>query len=214
VGSPVSTEFDWLDAPVEAPVVSVQKALSGEADKNADPRFHSLAADTRRLPMRQKLLLRSLLANQMHPARAIKAMNEALVKLGAAKVDVSTVYRWMRSSELQKLVERYSDLAAEAAGIGNVTTTMLRIDAIVEEALEAQPIVDRSGKVVGYAKDFKAALKGLEMLGKSQGAFREDEEDRRRVTVVLDFSGDRQQGEQESETVQDPIDGEFEEIKR
>jgi hypothetical protein len=155
-----------------------------------------------------------LLVNQMHPARAIKAMNTALVKMGAAKVDVSTVYRWLRDSRLRALVERYSDLAAEAAGIGNVTTTMLRIDAIVEEALEEQPIIDRKGNVVGHAKDFKAALKGLEMLGKSQGAFREDEEDRRRVTVVLDFSGDRQQGDQESENVEDAIDGEFEEIQR
>lgn len=208
-------EFDWMDekpAPAAKPSTEIAKALSGEADKNTDPRFGNLAADTRQLPLRQKLLLRCLLTNQMHPARAIRAMNKALEKMGAPKVDTSAVYRWMRGKQFQGLVQRYSDLAAEAAGVGNVASTLLRIDQIVEEALEAQPILDRNRNVVGYAKDFKAALKGLELLGKTQGAFRENEEDKRRVTVVLDFSGERQQGEQESETVDTAIDGEYTEV--
>jgi hypothetical protein len=53
-------------------------------------------------------------------------------------------------------------------------------------------------------------LKGLELIGKSQGAFAKDEENKSRVTVVLDFTGEKAPGETEGEIV----DGEFAEIPR
>jgi hypothetical protein len=68
---------------------------------------------------------------------------------------------------------------------------------------------DRPGEILKEV-DRGSALKGLEMLGKAAGAFRKDEENSQRVTVVLDFSGEQMQGEQESEV----IDGEFVEVKK
>jgi hypothetical protein len=128
-----------------------------------------------------------------------------------AQVQESVARRWMMNPAFKSIVERYTQLALEHAGVGSPAQILLRIDAVVEDALEPQPVVSRrTGEIIGHEADRGAALKGLELLGKAAGAFRKDEENSQRVTVVLDFSGDAMQGEQESEA----IEGEAVEVKR
>jgi hypothetical protein len=55
--------------------------------------------------------------------------------------------------------------------------------------------------------DRDAALKGLKMLGENQKIFRSDGDDNRRVTVILDFTGDAPARDEK-----DVVDGEFAEV--
>jgi hypothetical protein len=162
----------------------------------------------RALPPRQRMFLKCLIANQMIPTRAIKALDKALKEMGAGKADRSTAYRWLRDPAFKALVQLYSDLALEVHGLNNPTTTMLRIDEVYEEAMTPQPIVNRkTGNVMGYKKDLSSALKATDQLGRAQKLFRAEDEKSQRVTVVLDFSGEKPAGDAESEV----IDGEFSE---
>jgi hypothetical protein len=181
------------------------KSLSA---KRHDPRFKTLAERTRALPHRQKLFLKCMMACQMHPATSIRKFNEVLKTQGVKPMDRSHLYRWMRNGDFRELMQLYSDLALEVHGLNNPTTTLLRIDEVYTEAMTEQPIVERkSGKIVGYKKDLSSALKATDQLGRAQKLFRAEDEKSQRVTVVLDFSGEKPAGSAESEV----IDGEFEE---
>lgn len=192
---------ELLGDPASPPAVIVQK-------RRTDARYKQLAADVRALPPRQRMFLKCLVANAMIPVRAIKALDKALKEMGSGKADRSTCYRWLRDPDFKALITLYSDLALEVHGLNNPTTTMLRIDEVYEEAMTPQPIVSRkSGQVVGYKKDLSSALKATDQLGRAQKLFRAEDEKSQRVTVVLDFSGEKPAGSAESEV----IDGEFEE---
>jgi hypothetical protein len=178
-----------------------------------DPAYRSLAQEVRALPHRQRLFLRFMVTNQMHAKRAIAAMNKAM----GTDFSIRVANDWMTQPGYRTLLEKYAELACAASGVQSVQSTLLRIDEIVEDALKPVPMVFK-GEVVKFTDDAGerrtlmevdrgSALKGLEMIGKANGAFKSDEQDQRRVTVVLDFSGETPAGEAESEV----IDGEFEE---
>jgi hypothetical protein len=178
-----------------------------------DPAYRSLAVEARALPHRQRLFLRFMVTNQMHARRAIAAMNKAM----GTDFGISTANSWMTQPGFRTLLEKYAELAIAASGVQSVPSILMRIDAVVEDALVPTPMIykgslvrdtrDPLGEATIMEVDRGSALKGLEMLGKSAGAFKADEQDQRRVTVVLDFSGDAPAGEAESEV----LDGEFEE---
>lgn len=195
---------DALATIYDAPLVPPAKRAAQKAEE-----YRTLAADTRKLSYRQRLYLRHLLASQMRANVAHRKMNEGVAP--EDQITLGTIRSWHRRRDFTEIVNRYTQLALEHAGVGNSAQILLRIDAVVEDALIPQPIVSRrSGEVIGHSVDSSTALKGLELLGKAAGTFRKDEEQSNRVTVVLDFSGEQMQGEQESEV----IDGEAHEIKR
>jgi hypothetical protein len=175
--------------------------------RRTDPRFKELAERVRALPARKRMFLNCMTACQMIPAKAIKALDKLLQPAGV-RADRSAAYRWLRDPEYRDLIALYSDLALEVHGLNNPTTTLLRIDEVYEEAMTPQPIVNRkTGAVVGYKKDLSSALKATDQLGRAQKLFRAEDEKSQRVTVVLDFSGEKPAGDAESEV----IDGEFSE---
>ncbi len=212
------SDFDWLDDPVpptpeqtlelgwlfDDPVNPPPQSIVAKRQK--DPRFLELAAKTRALPYRHRLYLKCLAATGFSATKAVRMLSE---KMGV-KLDVSHAHRLMRFGDLRKVVEMYQDLALEAAGLNNPSRTLLRINDVVEDALTPVPRVS-AGEVIRHdgeilmEVDRGSALKGLELIGKAQGAFRKDEETQQRVTVVLDFSGEKPAGDAESEV----LDGEF-----
>jgi hypothetical protein len=225
----MSSDFDWLDGPAP-PTEEETKELgwlfddpkdpppqSIVATRQKDPRFVELARQVRALPFKQRLYLKCLVNAGFNQKKACTDLQKSM----GVKVDPSHASRWMRWTDLRKCVEMYQDLALEAAGLNNPTRTLLRIDSVVNDALEPTPkvfkgeVVRLRDPVTGESEvlmevDRGSALKGLEMIGKSQGMFRQDEETQQRVTVVLDFSGEKPAGETESEA----IEGDFTEVPK
>jgi hypothetical protein len=219
----MSDDFDWLDepaAPTEAETLELgwlfddpQNPPPGSivAKRQKDPRFRDLAARTRALPYRQRLYLKCLAATGFSVTKAVRMLSE---KMGV-KLDASYANKLLKYTELAKVVEIYQDLALEAAGLNSPARTLLRIDAVVEDALTPVPrvsggeVITHDGQVL-MEVDRGSALKGLELIGKAQGAFRKDEETQQRVTVVLDFSGEKPAADPE-DTV---LEGEFDEVKK
>jgi hypothetical protein len=212
-------DTSWLDEP--APLFAAEPLdedargemvrLFGSTKLEGDPRYAKFSLEVRRLPLRKRLFLRFLANNQFHVGRAITALNKTLEK----RMDPSTIYRWVRDDRRYKqLVDQYSDLVLEASGVSNPVTTLLRIDSIVEDALTPVPKTNNGvGIVIDGVRlmevDRDAALKGLKMLGENQKIFRSDGDDNRRVTVILDFTGDAPMRDEV-----DVVDGEFEEVQK
>lgn len=181
-------------------IVSEQR----KAQKVAE--YKQLAVDTRKLSARQRLYLRYLLASQMRPAVAIRAMAK---NMDIEPLKEGTIREWHRRNDFRAIVSRYTQLMLDVSGVGSPAQTLLRIDAVVEDALTPVPMYHNGKALVnpetGQVQkevDRGSALKGLEMIGKAAGMFRKDEENSQRVTVVLDFSGEAPVGEQESEIIE------------
>ena len=197
---------DALQSVFDKPPVAVDRAR-----KAAE--YKTLAADTRKLSLRQRLYIRHLLASQMRQRVALNKMNAGLPFEDRLKE--STVRNWHRRNDFRSIVERYAQLALEQSGVGSSAQILVRIDGVVEDALTPVPMYHNGIALrapdgsVQTEVDRGNALKGLELLGKAAGTFRKDEENSTRVTVVLDFSGEQMQGEQESEIV----DGDFEVVR-
>lgn len=231
-------DFDWMDAPparlaaaikgppddpqsdqelawlFDDPEVILPKGIV--AARNRDPNFKALASQTRALPYRQKLFLKFLLANSMMASRASKKMTVAT----GVKIDHHTTARWMTDLNFKRVMDKYADLALASSGAAHPATTLLRINEVVEDALVPVPkfhdgkqLRDDRGQAV-FEVDRSNALKGLKTLAETQGLLKQDEENRGRVTVILDFSGGVMQGEQASEEGgrDDAIDAEFSEV--
>jgi hypothetical protein len=202
-------ELAWLlDDPQAPPLPGVLKAARAK-----DPRFTSLAVLTRALPFRQKMFLKYMLSNAFTPSRAIKKMKAAGISL-----EHRTATQWMQNPEFKSIIERYGDLALMSSGAASPVSILNRIDHVVEDAMTPVPrfhdgrvLRDDAGQVV-HEVDRNAALKGLKTMAEVAGMLKKDEENRQRVTVVLDFSGDTLQGEQ-AEKSDDVLDGEFDEVK-
>ncbi len=236
----MSDDFDWLDEPAvsaqpqQAQSSTDSTAVPTEAEtlelgwlfddphnpppgsivakRQKDPRFRDLAARTRALPYRQRLYLKCLAATGFSVTKAVRMLSETMgVKLAASYAN-----KLLKYTELAKVVEIYQDLALEAAGLNSPARTLLRIDAVVEDALTPVPMIFKGREVTlkdgsqMTEVDRGSALKGLELIGKAQGAFRKDEETQQRVTVVLDFSGEKPAADPE-DTV---LEGEFDEVKK
>ncbi|MCE5292973.1 MAG: hypothetical protein LLG14_27575 [Nocardiaceae bacterium] len=209
------SDFDTPESDFD--VATVESVLGGvvPAKKQArDPAYKKLAADTRALTYQQRVFIRTLLTCAMNMRAATRKM-----RANGFTITQGTPVRWMKTPAFRSVVERYTDLMCAEVGIGSPQHIMLRINDVVENALEpvpmyhsGMPVMNPETGTVQKEVDRGSALKGLELLGKHAGAFRSDEEQSNRVTVVLDFSGESMQGEQESERV-DAIDGEFEETK-
>ncbi len=206
-------ELAWLfdDEKVKLPV-AIQRI------RQKDPRFKALAMSTRELSHRQKAFLKFMLANEMTESRARRAMNKAM----GWKVDTNTTARWMKDIRFRGVLDAYGDLALENSGAGNANSILMRTNRVVEDALEpvtkfhmGTPLIDEFGNVVKEV-DRANALKGLDLLAKARGLLKQDDENRNRVTVVLDFSGDVKQGEQASEEVErtDVLEGEYEDLQK
>lgn len=197
-------EVAALESIFDKPVVAAAKSDSGKLAEYA-----SLAKATRELPLRQRAFLRSMLANQMRPDVARRKL-----ALAGIKIDHHATARWMKDPEFKILLDRYTQLMLDQAGIGSPSRILLRIDGVVEDALQPVPVIYQGLPVVDPKRegeylmevDRGSALKGLELLGKAAGAFRKDEENSARVTVVLDFSGEQMQGEQESEVIEGEVE--------
>jgi hypothetical protein len=213
------SDFDVTEeeaAAVDAVSAVVGKPILEQSPERKLAEMKSLAAATRNLTLRQRLYLRYLLGSQMRPKVALRKFNE---NFSNEPLKESTVRDWhRRRNHFSSVLDRYTQLMLEQSGVGNPARILLRIDGVVEDALTPVPVLhqglpvfnpDRPGEILKEV-DRGSALKGLEMLGKAAGAFRKDEENSQRVTVVLDFSGEQMQGEQESEV----IDGEFVEVKK
>lgn len=183
--------------------------------KATDARTKKLAALMRKLPMRHKLLMKYLVANQMHPRRARAAMERD----GVNPPDQTTLYRWMRRREFQEGMQAYGDLLLQSSGAASPVSILTRIDEVVEDALRPVPRIHNGQQVYDalgnplYEVDRKSALKGLELLGKTPGTklFKGEEAQGARVTVFLDFGGGQMKNaERETETVEgDVLEGEF-----
>lgn len=210
------SEFDAPESEFDvATVDSVLGAVVPAKKQDRDASYKKLAADTRALTYQQRVFVRTMLASGMNMRASCRKMNAAGIK-----IDQKTPVKWMQRPAFRSVIERYTDLMCAQVGVGSPRHIMLRINDVVENALEPVPMVHNGQGVVIDGErmveiDRGSALKGLELMGKHAGAFRSDEEQSNRVTVVLDFSGEAMQGEQESETVErsDAIDGEFEEAK-
>jgi hypothetical protein len=210
------SEFDLPEEEVNDTLRAVfDKSIAAADPERKKTELRSLAADTRLLSFRQRLYLRYLFASQMRIRAAVNKMNQ---NLDIEPIKEGTVRSWHKDQNFKSIIERYTQLMLETTGIGSASRILLRIDGVVEDALTPVPVLhqglpvfdpDRPGEILKEV-DRGSALKGLEMLGKAAGAFRKDEENSQRVTVVLDFSGEQMQGEQESEV----IDGEFVEVKK
>lgn len=196
-----------LESVFDKPLVPVEKRKIQRAAEHK-----LLAADIRELTLRQRLFVRAMLSCQMRPAAAIREVNKTAMRGG--QLSQTSVSRWMRDLKFKSIIERCMQVLIDTTGVANPSQTLLRIDAIVEDALMPVPMYhnglalrDPEGNVQKEV-DRGSALKGLELLGKAAGVFRKDEENSQRVTVVLDFSGDAPAGEQESEI----IEGDFAQV--
>lgn len=204
-------EFAWLDEPgvtsaletvFDRPLAPVEKRKTQRAAE-----YRILAADTRGLSLRQRMFVRAMLSCQMRPSVAMRKVNEGLA--AADRLKQTTVSRWMKDGVFKSILERYTQLLLDYTGVASPAQTLLRIDAVVEDALTPVPmyhngiaLLNPETGAIQKEVDRGAALKGLELLGKASGVFRKDEENSQRVTVVLDFSGEQMQGEQESEVIE------------
>lgn len=201
--------LDALESVFDKPLVPVAKR-----QQQRDASYRQLALDTRALTYQQRVFIRMLLGCGMNMRAACRKMNAAGIK-----IDQKTPVNWMGRPAFKSVVDRYTDLMCTQAGVTSPSQTVLRINEVVEDALVPVPMVHNGQGVVIDGErimevDRGSALKGLEMIGKFNGAFRKDEENSQRVTVVLDFSGEAMQGEQESERIENAIDGDFAEVPK
>ncbi len=223
-------EFDWMDTGADAPSEREQQLVSQELAwlfddpanplpagitkaRKKDPKFFSLAVATRALPYRQKLFLKCMLTSAFTPGRARKKMEAA-----GAKVDPHTTIRWMQNPEFKAIMDRYGELALMSSGAASPVSILNRIDDVVEDAMTPVPkfhdgrqLRTEDGTPV-MEVDRGSALKGLKSMAEIAGMLKKDDENRARVTVVLDFSGEQMQGEQ-AEKDDGVLEGEFEEAR-
>lgn len=204
------SEFDFAEDPevlgvlqsvFDKPLVPIERRKMQKAAE-----MRRLADDIRQLTLRQRLFVRAMMGCQMRPAAAIREVNKTITRGGP--LNQSSVCRWYREPWFKSIVERCTQVLLDVTGVASPAQTLLRIDAIVEDALtpvtmyhDGRPLRDELGEVQKEV-DRGSALKGLELLGKASGTFRKDEENSARVTVVLDFSGEAPVGEQEREIIE------------
>lgn len=214
---------DWLDGgPIEENPLGWLVDDPAKISKNsvvakaADDKYAEIVRAMRKLDFRQRMMVKCLINSQMHKATAIRKFNEVMVRNGHRPIDRSDGYRLINRGDFQAALDLYTEAMLKEAKLDNPSATLVRIDSVVEDALtpvpmisNGQPVVLPGGQMM-MEVDRGNALKGLEMIGKTQGIFRKDEETQQRVTVVLDFSGEKPAGEAESEI----IDGEFTEIPK
>lgn len=75
------------------------------------------------------------------------------------------------------ILARKAELLAEAAARTGVTVDWIvdRIRSNVDRAMQAEPVLDAKGRKIGeYRYDGAVANKGLELLGKHKGMFKEN----------------------------------------
>jgi hypothetical protein len=210
-----SVDSSWLDEPAPAEPEK-NSAKSVVPASQADPKRAEMVLATANLPFEQRVMLKCMVMENLHQASAIRKFNDYRKKNGRKPLDRSDGYRMMRGAHFQKVLKMYTQAMLESVGLDDPAATLVRINAVVDDALTPVPMISNGQAVIlpsgetMMEVDRGSALKGLEMIGKTQGIFRKDEENQQRVTVVLDFSGEKPAGEAESEI----IDGEFSEVDR
>lgn len=227
------SEFDWMDAPptraeqraqkideeqlawlLDDPKLPVTKEVA--AARVRDPEYAELARVTRKFSSRQQQFLKAMVANQMVPTRAIRAVQNAT----GVPVCWKSVSRWTKLPAFRSALEKYAKLALQMSGVESPASILLRTNAIVEDALT--PVARfHDGRQLRHDDgtpamevDRSSALKGLDLLARSQGLLNKSETQTSRVTVILDFSGEVKQGEQADEKENQVLDGEFTEVKK
>jgi phage terminase small subunit len=98
-------------------------------------------------------------------------VKRANVAAHIAKLKVAVQEKLKEKAATAKDVEAATiDASSEAIAIEK-SWVMAKLVTVVEQAMEAQPIVNKKGEEVGYTNQLNAANRALELLGKEMGMF-------------------------------------------